>query len=67
MPAERPALILAISKMAGVITGPVDLATTYTNEFAIAANKLEGFPGLRRRGPCQGLPSPEQRDVRESW
>jgi hypothetical protein len=36
-------VIEAISKMAGVITGPVDLTTTYTNTFADTANKLLGF------------------------
>lgn len=43
MPASGPATILAINKLAGVITGPVDLSTTYTNSYVIAANKLEGF------------------------
>jgi NitT/TauT family transport system substrate-binding protein len=43
MPASGPTVIMAISKLAGVITGPVDLSTTYTNSFADTANKLLGF------------------------
>ena len=43
MPASGPTVIEAISKMAGVINGPVDLSTTYTNSFAQNANKLLGF------------------------
>jgi NitT/TauT family transport system substrate-binding protein len=43
MPAGGPQVVLSIDKLAGVITGPVDLSTTYTNEFAIAASKLEGY------------------------
>jgi NitT/TauT family transport system substrate-binding protein len=44
MPATGPTVIMAISKLAGVITGPVDLSTTYTNSFADTANKLLGYP-----------------------
>jgi NitT/TauT family transport system substrate-binding protein len=43
MPASGPATVLAIDKLAGNVTGPVNLASTYTNQYAIAANKLEGF------------------------
>jgi len=43
MPASGPATALAIDKLAGNVTGSVDLASTYTNQYAIAANKLEGF------------------------
>jgi NitT/TauT family transport system substrate-binding protein len=43
MPASGPATALAIDKLAGNVTGPVNLASTYTNQYAIAANKLEGF------------------------
>jgi len=43
MPAGGPQVVLAIDKLAGVVTGPVDLTTTYTNSYAIAANKLEGL------------------------
>ena len=44
MPASGPTVIMAISKLAGVITGPVNLSATYTNSFADNANKLLGFP-----------------------
>ena len=43
MPPQGPGIIMAISKLAGVITGPVNLSTTYTNTFADNANKLLGF------------------------
>jgi sulfonate transport system substrate-binding protein len=43
MPASGPGTVLAIDKLAGNVTGPVTLASTYTNQYAIAANKLEGF------------------------
>jgi NitT/TauT family transport system substrate-binding protein len=43
MPANGPQTVLATEKQAGKITGPVNLAATYTNSFATAANKLEGF------------------------
>jgi sulfonate transport system substrate-binding protein len=43
MPASGPATVYAVEKLAGNITGPVNLATTYTNSFVIAANKLEGY------------------------
>jgi NitT/TauT family transport system substrate-binding protein len=43
MPANGPATVLAIDKLAGNVTGPVNLAGTYTNQYAITANKLEGF------------------------
>jgi NitT/TauT family transport system substrate-binding protein len=45
MPAGGPQVVLAIDKLAGVVTGPVNLGVTYTNSFATAANKLEGFSG----------------------
>ena len=44
MPASGPT-VLAISKLAGVITGPVNLSTTYTNSFADTANKNLGYSG----------------------
>jgi NitT/TauT family transport system substrate-binding protein len=44
MPPSGPATVLAIEKFIGNVTGPVNLASTYTNQYAIAANKLEGFP-----------------------
>jgi NitT/TauT family transport system substrate-binding protein len=43
MPASGPATALAVDKLAGNVTKPVDMASTYTNQYAIAANKLEGF------------------------
>ncbi len=43
MPSGGPGIIMAISKLAGVITGPVNLSTTYTNTFADTANKDLGF------------------------
>ncbi|MGH2894569.1 MAG: ABC transporter substrate-binding protein [Solirubrobacteraceae bacterium] len=43
MPSSGPATVLTIEKFIGNVTGPVNLATTYTNQYAIAANKLEGF------------------------
>jgi NitT/TauT family transport system substrate-binding protein len=43
MPASGPATVLAIEKFIGNVTGPVNLSATYTNQYAIAANKLEGF------------------------
>jgi sulfonate transport system substrate-binding protein len=45
MPTGGPQVVLAIDKLAGVVTGPVNLGVTYTNSYATAANKLEGFPG----------------------
>ena len=45
MPASGPQVVLSIAKLAGTVTGTVDLSTTYTNSFAIAANKLEGSSG----------------------
>jgi NitT/TauT family transport system substrate-binding protein len=43
MPASAPATALAIDKLAGNVTSPVNLSATYTNSFVIAANKLEGY------------------------
>jgi NitT/TauT family transport system substrate-binding protein len=43
MPADGPSVIMAISKLAGIITGPVNLSTTYTNSYAITANKDLGY------------------------
>jgi NitT/TauT family transport system substrate-binding protein len=44
MPASGPATVLAIEKFVGNVTGPINLSTTYTNQYATAANQLEGFP-----------------------
>jgi NitT/TauT family transport system substrate-binding protein len=43
LPTNGPAAALAVDKTVGKITGPVDLSKTYTNDFATAANKLEGY------------------------
>ena len=43
MPRGGPAKVYSVEKFAGKITGPVNVMTTYTNKYAIAANKLEGF------------------------
>jgi NitT/TauT family transport system substrate-binding protein len=43
MPASGPATVLAIEKFIGNVTGPINLSATYTNQYAIAANQLEGF------------------------
>ena len=43
MPASGPQTVYAVEKLAGKITGPVNLAATYTNAYVIKANKLEGF------------------------
>jgi NitT/TauT family transport system substrate-binding protein len=43
MPKSGPTTVYNLEKFAGKITGPVNLATTYTNAFAIKANKLEHF------------------------
>ena len=53
MPSSGPTVIMAISKLAGVITGPVNLPATYTNSYAITANKDLGYHGLTLR-PSQG-------------
>jgi len=45
MPASGPQVVEAIGRLGGTITGSVDLPTTYTNAFVIAANKIEGFSG----------------------
>jgi NitT/TauT family transport system substrate-binding protein len=44
MPVSGPATVLAIEKFIGNVTGPVNLPATYTNQYAIAASQLEGFP-----------------------
>jgi NitT/TauT family transport system substrate-binding protein len=43
MPASGPATVLAIEKFIGNVTGSINLSSTYTNQYVIAANKLEGF------------------------
>ncbi len=43
MPADGPGIIMNISKLAGVITGPVNVPATYTNSYVDTANKDLGF------------------------
>ena len=43
MPANGPQTVFDVEKLAGKIIGPVNLGITYTNDYAIKANKLEGF------------------------
>ncbi|HEY5223321.1 MAG TPA: ABC transporter substrate-binding protein [Microbacteriaceae bacterium] len=43
MPAGGPKVIFAMEKGNGVDTSKVSIAGTFTNKYAIAANKLEGF------------------------
>jgi NitT/TauT family transport system substrate-binding protein len=43
MPGSGPQTVLVVDKLAGNVTGPVNLPGTYTNQYVIAAGKLEGF------------------------
>ncbi|WP_405884815.1 ABC transporter substrate-binding protein [Streptomyces sp. NBC_01136] len=43
MPAGGPKTVLATEELVGHATSKVNLGTTFTNDFAIKANKLEGF------------------------
>lgn len=43
MPAGGPKTVLATEELVGHATSSVDLSKTFTNDFAIAANKQEGF------------------------
>jgi sulfonate transport system substrate-binding protein len=43
MPASGPATALAIDKFAGNVHKSITLGTTWTNAYAAAANKLEGY------------------------
>src|SRR5580704_19680686 len=43
MPADGPGIIMNISKLAGVITGPVNVPETYTNSYVETANKDLGY------------------------
>ena len=45
MQAGGPSVIMAISRLAGVVNGPVNVPATYTNSYAIAANKALGYSG----------------------
>jgi NitT/TauT family transport system substrate-binding protein len=43
MPAGGPSTVYAMEKLIGTDVSKVTLGSTFTNEFALAANKLEGF------------------------
>jgi len=43
MPAGGPKTVLATEELVGHATSKVNLGTTFTNEFALKANKIEGF------------------------
>ena len=43
MPANGPATVLSVEKLAGKVKGTVNLAATYTNALVVKANKQEGF------------------------
>ncbi len=43
MPSDGPGIIMNISKLAGIITGPVNVPATYTNSYVNTANKELGF------------------------
>jgi NitT/TauT family transport system substrate-binding protein len=43
MPAGGPKTVLSMEELIGTATPSVNLAATFTNDFAIAANKLEGY------------------------
>ncbi|HKC26504.1 MAG TPA: ABC transporter substrate-binding protein [Jatrophihabitans sp.] len=43
MPAGGPKTVLAMEVMIGHATSSIDLSKTFTNEYAVAANKLEGY------------------------
>jgi NitT/TauT family transport system substrate-binding protein len=52
MPASGPKTVLAMEELIGNATSSVNLATTFTNDFAMAANKLEGYtPTTNPAGP----------------
>jgi NitT/TauT family transport system substrate-binding protein len=56
MPASGPTVIMAISKLAGVITGPVDLSTTYTNSYRTRTRRSASPPRADPRAPLDDLP-----------
>jgi NitT/TauT family transport system substrate-binding protein len=43
MPAGGPKTVLKMEELIGSATSSVNLATTFTNDFAVAANKSEGY------------------------
>jgi len=54
MPAGGPETVLATEKAIGVDTSKVNIGATFTNTFAIAANKLEGFTTTTTPEPANG-------------
>ena len=54
MPADGPATSLATEKLVGNVKGLVDLSKTFTNGFAIQANKTEGFKTTTTRAGPNG-------------
>jgi NitT/TauT family transport system substrate-binding protein len=43
MPAGGPKTVLAMEELIGAATSSVNLGTTFTNDFALSANKTEGY------------------------
>jgi NitT/TauT family transport system substrate-binding protein len=43
MPAGGPKVIFAMEKGNGIDTSKVNISNTFTNKYALAANKLEGY------------------------
>ena len=54
MPKGGPELVAQTEKMTGVDADKVDLSTTFTNEFALNANKTEGFTVTTTPEPSNG-------------
>ncbi|MBR7832104.1 ABC transporter substrate-binding protein [Actinospica durhamensis] len=54
MPAGGPETVLATEKAIGTDVSSVNLATTFTNTFAIAANKAEGYTTTTTPEPANG-------------
>jgi NitT/TauT family transport system substrate-binding protein len=54
MPAGGPKTVLAMEKLIGSATSSVDLGATFTNDFAVQANKLEGFTPTTTPADAQG-------------
>ena len=54
MPAGGPEAVLATEKAIGTDASSVSLGSTFTNTFAIAANKLEGYTVTTTPAPANG-------------
>jgi len=54
MPANGPKTVLSMEKLIGAATGPVNLAATFTNDFALAANKAEGLTPTTQPATANG-------------